>query len=379
MDIQDDSKEPNGVAEDDDPRSIVRAARELVPVTSAGVQITNLQQQIDYAQAMAKARFGVPESFRGNVGDCLAIIDISARAGLSPYQVANHCYVQNNRLCFESQLFHAFLQASNLVRGDLDVAYEGEGGDMVCVVTGYLRSDPETARVHRSPPLKDRHPGFVLKKAYDDGSTAKTYFTYVEGEEMRASGKIEKGMKLFSQGSPLWVTKPRVQFFYDTSRDWIRIFAPRATLGMRTPDEMEEFGPEFARDVTPRGSGLGERLRGGEINKDEGHKPGQAAKELGEAKNGNAAAKPAKTDKKAARVKLEAATAPVDNVPPANIAEWKEHAAAWIKAGTDPDAMTDKWRDERKLRNNCGVTQEDRAPLEKLLKERVAELAKAAG
>ena len=272
----------------DSPRNLLRQSREMVPVGPAGVQLTNLAQQVDFAQTMAKAIAALPEHLRGKVGDCLAIVDISSRAGLSPYMVASKTYVQNNRLCFESQLFHAFAQASGLLKGDLDVTYEGVSGDRVCIITGLLRSDPSRPRVHRSPPLRDLHPGYSLKRTVEEGGTAKKTLTYAEGQKLKEEGKIGTDQTLFSKGSPLWDRKPDVQMFYDTSRDWVRMFAPRATLGIYTPDEVDEYGPEFARDVTPATSGLHERLRAGGVSRDEGHKEGQAAAEIEKAKNGGA-------------------------------------------------------------------------------------------
>src|SRR6266850_6678484 len=63
------------------PRALTKAA-EMVPVRQHGAAPDNFAHQITLAQYMAKAQLMVPEHFHGNVGDCLAIIDISQRAGL---------------------------------------------------------------------------------------------------------------------------------------------------------------------------------------------------------------------------------------------------------------------------------------------------------
>lgn len=425
----------------------VRAAREMIPVSATGVTPVNFAQQIDYAQTMAKARAAIPSHLAGNVGDCLAVIDISTRAGLSPYMVANKTYVQNGRLCFESQLFHAFAQASGLLSGDLEVTYEGDAGDKVCVVTGYLRSDPHKPRVHRSPALKDRHPGYVLMRGNE-----KRYLTYAEGEKMKAIGELTGIDKMRCQGSPLWGTKPDVQMFYDTSRDWIRIYAPRATLGIYTPDEMDEFGG--MKDVTPAGPGLGDRLSGADIQRHEGHRPGYATTELDQiapnapgarvvtveaerpleppegyagavtvecpqcgAKPGEpcvtgdkvrsdfharrdaawkktqeettetasqapAGSRPQNEDASGTAAgganESEASDAPAPNWPegktPRNPDEYLTYARDWIFRELDADAIEQRWAQERKLRNGCGVTSEDREPLEADKNARVAEL-----
>ena len=204
----------------------VYAARDMIPVGPSGARPETFAQQVDFAKTMAMAKIALPEHLRGSPGDCLAIIDMASRANLSPYMVALKTYVQQGRLCFELQLFHAFAQGSGLMRGELNVEYEGEGDERVCIITGFVKGDA-LPKVHRSPPLKDLHPGTVTK----------------DGKE-------------FVRGSQLWNCKPDVQLFYDTSRDWVRMYCPRAVLGIYSPEELEEYGPDYARDVTP----LSERL-----------------------------------------------------------------------------------------------------------------------
>src|ERR1039458_6263603 len=65
------------------------------------------------------------------------------------------------------------------------------------------------------------------------------------------------------------------------------MFAPTATLGIYTPEEMIEhpIGPEGAIDVTEVSPDLHQRLIG--TNRDEGHKPGHAESELANVAAGN--------------------------------------------------------------------------------------------
>jgi len=66
----------------------------------------------------AKAQLMVPAHFHGNVDDCLAIIDIATRAGLSPYMVAAKTYKDRlgKGIAFESQLYHAFFDRLRLAQ-----------------------------------------------------------------------------------------------------------------------------------------------------------------------------------------------------------------------------------------------------------------------
>lgn len=365
----------------DDVQDLMRQARAMIPVGPTGIKPVDWAGVVDFARDMTKAKLMLPEHLQGMVGDCLAIASMSMRVGLDPFMVAQKTYVQNKKINFESQLYHAFVQASGLMNGDLQVEYSGEGDDMVCIVTGYLRGDP-VPRVLRSEPLKDLHPGHVEKTIEVNG---------------------EKIKKKFVKGSPLWDRKPKLQMFYDASRDWVRMYAPRAVLGMQTPYEREEYGPEFARDVTPVGVGLSQRLKGSpkpEI------KRADPEAELDRIKNGGPTSdaeaeiqtktapaivktkkpvrplpKPAKrteTPPKAKATIKQQDTVEPDATPtkttagahPSTVPEYIAYARRWIKAATDMTSMGLQWREERALRNKLGMTADDRKPLEDLLAKR---------
>ena len=380
---------------------MVRQARELIPVERTGAMPQNFAQQVDFAKTMALARNALPEHLRGNAGDCLAIIDMSARAGLSPYMVANKTYIQNGRMCFESQLFHAFAQASRLMNGDLNHDFVNEGDEMVCIVTGYLRGDPRP-KIHRSEPLKKAHPGFSLKKGSD-----KTWMGYAEGMKLirEADEKNESVPGISSRGSPLWIKKPRVQMFYDTSRDWIRIFIPQAVLGIYSPEEMIEYGPDNAKDVTP---GLRDRLNAGErAQTGEGFMAGHVEREISnlgdprqvdiedliepktatrppnkheqaiaraKASAGRVADRAAATGK--AKAKGATQAQPKPGKPkgkaklPETATEYTAYAEAWIAEATDADDAEQRWEGELDLRTECLIPTKERNRLHLMLQKR---------
>lgn len=223
-------------------RDELRQARELVPIEH-GVTPQNLAQAIDLAQVMAKARGGLPGYLHDNVGDCMALLDISSRAHLSPYMLAWETYLdpKSKRMAFQSRAYHALAQ--NWLVGDLDVAYEGEGENRVCIITGTTKKAPDKPRVYRSPPLSQVRP------------------------QRNAEG--------VTKGSPLWDRKPDVQLFYDTSRDWVRMFCPQATLGIYTGDELAQWSDDIEkanRAMRDDRSGVSERLANGSVDRTEGHR-----------------------------------------------------------------------------------------------------------
>lgn len=391
----------------------IRAARALIPVGATGAMPMNFAQQVDFAKTMAMAKYGLPQHLRGNAGDCLAIIDIASRAGLSPYMVGNKTYIQNDRLCFESQLFHAFLVQSKLLVGDLEFEYErqyepgeDEGDpeieiDSRCIVHGSLKSDGKR-RTHVGGWLSKLHPGNTEKTK--DG----VKFTY-------------------AKGSPLWNRKPDVQLFYDTSRDWVRMNAPTATLGIYSPEEFAPDqaspGPDNARDVTARiasGPKNGEGFQGGhaetELSKiaaggqriiDHEDSPGKGApgpangapagSGEGAATQGPGKEKPAAARRNvgaartakaptAAQVKRVAdraaaaskkkqepakKDAPKPEEPPAAKAkkdlktatDYIAYAKDWIDGSFSYEEANDRWEKESDLRNELKVPIKERAPL----------------
>lgn len=185
----------------------------------AGVHFQNMGEVMEFAKLMSVAGNAVPKHLQGNPGMCLAVCVQALEWRFSPFQVANKSYEVQGRLCFESQLVHALIEQRAPIVGRLRHKYEGEGDERVCVVSAKLRDTGET--------LEYKSPAF---------------------------GKIQP------KNSPLWKTKPDLQLYYNTSRDFCRAYFPDVLLGVYADDELREHvGPDNAKEVT----GLKDRLKGG--------------------------------------------------------------------------------------------------------------------
>lgn len=374
----------------------LREAAKLVPVGPKGTAPSTFEHQITYAQYMSKATMSLPEHLRGSIGDCLAIIDIATHTGLSPYMLANKTYkTPNGRLAFESQLYHALLiQSGRLNDAALHVSYSGEGKQRKCKVWGTLRGENQPRELE-SQTLEDLHPGAVEKT--------------VDGK------KIE-----YAKGSPLWNDKPDVQMFYDTSRDWGRMFCPIATLGLIDAFEWREHPTGEIRVIEEPKQSLQDRLKG--ADRTEGHNNGHAEKELSNIaadKGGIAPADadaketpakktqetkktPAQTsgkgrgasrvttaaadraEKRAAETKKKHEAAqpkipepkagqktddPPKPVPttPKNAAEYQVYCLDWINKDADPEMVLARWSRESDMRDNLTV----RIPMRNALRSRL--------
>jgi hypothetical protein len=182
---------------------------------------------------------------QGNVGACFANCMRAQELGVSPLALAKWTYVVEQfvggqkveQVAYESQMFHAVVEARAPITTRLQVAYEGEGDMRRCRVWATFKGEKEPRHF---PPLDAAPDQFTLGKLRP---------------KRNDSGRIK--------GSPLWDTKPDLQLFYNMSRDWARMYCPDVISGMYGRDEMEDAGftvaSEAARDVSPR---LTERLRG---------------------------------------------------------------------------------------------------------------------
>ena len=207
-----------------------------------------------------------------------------------------------------------------------------------------------------------------------------------------------------------------MQLFYDTSRDWVRIFVPQAVLGIYSPEEMIEYGPDNARDVTP-GSDLRSRLSAGErAQTGEGFMAGHVEREIsrmgnptdqidledvisgrvdgteakdstGRAPNrheraiaaakasaGRVADRAERTGKAKAKAATQAHAKPSGKrkaeQQPETPAEYTAFAEAWIKAATDPDEAEARWEGEQALREACLLPAKERNRIHFLLQKR---------
>lgn len=183
------------------------------------MQPANGRELMDMANMMSQSGQMVRDFYRGNAGDCAALIMMCQPYGFNPFMVSWKTYKASKNadapIAFEGQLVNAMVNQSAPVRGRLKYDYSGEGTARQCKVTGI---DRET------------------------------------GEEITyTSPKISE---ITVKNSPLWKADPDQQLGYFSARSWARRHFPELLLGVYTVDEVETIphrGPNKAKDVTPGG------------------------------------------------------------------------------------------------------------------------------
>lgn len=341
----------------------VRQAAELIPVGAHGAAPENFAQLVDAANWMSKARGAVGNHLIGNVGACLAIMEISSKFGFPAYMVARQTYLVGGQIAFMGQLIMAIINRHCPLRSRLKYTFEGEGQELRIIVTGHFKDEADPVS-YTSPPLKD----------------------------------------IPIKNSPLWKSDPEQQFCYFAARRWQARYWPEGLFGLYTPEDIEahpelahNYGADNAIDVTP---GLKERLAG-VTNGEEGHKDGHVTSELDKiAANAEApapkkrrgrpkketlpaevAAEPEKPTSEAptegsspstesSEAPTEAPAAPPAPEPitePKTAAEYEAYATDWIIKCESVVDGGQRWEGERDLRDNLQVPMAVRKRLQEML------------
>lgn len=212
-----------------------------VPVAGGmgGLQLTDMLKVAEAAKLMSTAGPMLPGWLQGNVGGCWAIIIRAMELGISPLTLANWTYLppakqgREQRIAYESQYYHAIIEARAPIKDRLQWRIEGTGDARKCFVWATFKGE----------------------------TTPRTFPPENSGDEFTL-GKLRPALNDYGgvKGSPLWLTKPEQQLFYAMSRDWARVYCPDILGGVYAAADMdEEPAAASPRDVSPR---LHERLKG---------------------------------------------------------------------------------------------------------------------
>ena len=180
---------------------------------AGGLAFNSMSDAMEFAKIMAVSQIGIRKHLRGNVGACLAVTIQAVEWGISPFAVANKCYLVNDQLAFESQLIQAVILKRAPIKGRFRFSFDGDGVKRKCTASATLNN------------------GDIVQ--------------YTSPEV----GKIPV------KNSPLWKGDEDQQLCYYSGRALCRRHFPDVLLGIYAPEELEYEpalqGPERARDVSP--------------------------------------------------------------------------------------------------------------------------------
>ncbi|MBU6260934.1 MAG: recombinase RecT [Burkholderiales bacterium] len=204
----------------------MNATQELTPVAAAArseldrlldapysprymLEGQNIDKMMLIAEQLANSRLSVPEHLRGNIGDCLAIVTQAMLWNMNPFAVAQKTHLVSGRLGYEAQLVIAVVQNSGAIRGSFRFEHRGDGTTVECRAGAVLRGESE-----------------------------------ITWGEWLSSASVT------TKNSPLWKTNVRQQMSYLQAKNWARIYAPGAILGVYSTDELDDTPIEaFSRSA----------------------------------------------------------------------------------------------------------------------------------
>ena len=162
----------------------------------------SMDRVIRMAEMMAGGKSTVPAHLQKNPADCMAVVLQAMQWGMLPHIVAQKTHIVNGTLGYEAQLVNAVVQESGCITGRFHYEYRGNSPTMECRVGAVIR-----------------------------------------GEREITWGEWLNEAKVKTKNSPLWTTNPRQQMGYLQVKNWARLYAPGAILGVYTPDEFDAPPP----------------------------------------------------------------------------------------------------------------------------------------
>jgi hypothetical protein len=169
----------------------------------------------ELAKALAQSTL-IPDHLQKKEGDCLMIVMQAYRWQMDPFVVAQCTSMVHGKLCYEGKLVAAALSSMNAIEGILDYKFSGNGENLTITVTGTPRGASEQK---------------VLSGTVKGWRT----FDFYKGND----GKPDKNRPRPNN----WDKDPQSMLVYRGTRQWARLYAPSALLGVYTPDEMDDVDP----------------------------------------------------------------------------------------------------------------------------------------
>lgn len=195
------------------------------------------ERVLDLAKTMAKGGRAVPHHLHGQVTDCLAIIVQSIGWGLNPFAVAAATHVtKNGTLGYNSSLITAVLRSTGCIEGQLDHERIGDWDRLMSIQP--IMKTGKTGGQYMVPGYSQRdEQGIGVKVTGTVGGVTRSHSVMLSNCHPRQSVQ--------------WATNPWIQICYTADRQFSRLFAPEAMLGISVDDDIvdAELG---AREDAPR-------------------------------------------------------------------------------------------------------------------------------
>lgn len=186
---------------------VVLTQNEEYALTPAGQATKQFEVMQRKAMMLTKSTI-VPDTYRGNVGNCVIALEMAERMGVVPLMVMQNLYIVHGNPAWSSKFLIASINASKRF-SPLRYEFKGEEGksDYGCRCYAYEAND----RDHKEPLYGD---WITLDMANKEGWTKKS------------------GSK--------WLSMPNQMLRYRAATFWQRVYCPEISMGLLTAEEYED-------------------------------------------------------------------------------------------------------------------------------------------
>lgn len=187
------------------------------------------------AEIMATGKATVPPEYRGNPGDCLAVVMQAVQWKMNPYAVAQKTYFVSGKIGYEAQLINAVITALAPTEDRIHYEWYGPWENVIGKYIEKTNAKGDTYRKNAST-LAD-----------EKGVGVKVWATIKGEKEPRVLDL--KMSQAATRNSTLWADDPRQQLAYLAVKRWARLYTPDVIMGVYSPDELEEPSAPIERDM----------------------------------------------------------------------------------------------------------------------------------
>lgn len=177
-------------------------------LTPIGQQVKQFETQQRMAQMYSTSTI-VPDTYRGNLGNCVIAIDMAMRMNANPLMIMQNLYIVHGNPAFSSKFLIATINASGRY-SPLRYEWRGKEGteERACRVCAYEAWD----RDHKEP-------------LYGDW----------------ASIKMAKAEGWYEKSGSKWKSMPDQMLRYRAAAFWQRVYCPEISMGLMTSEEYEDI------------------------------------------------------------------------------------------------------------------------------------------
>lgn len=195
-----------------------------------------MAHMMNVATFMAGGTLTLPEPYRKNPANCLAVVMQAAQWKMNPFAVAQKTHFVNGNIGYEAQLVSAVINQSGATKDNFHFDWYG---DWSKILGKFKEVESKTKTDDKGFAKKYKFPDWNSKD--EEGLGVKVWATLKGEDEPRVLDLLLTQAN--TRNSTLWADDPRQQLAYLAQKRWARLYAPGVILGVYSPDEAEQMEP----------------------------------------------------------------------------------------------------------------------------------------